>query len=60
MYLLLALKDILGRLHVRDVQRMVDAAWEPVEGQMRIEEVTHDDIVTSERNNTRVMRRDRC
>ena len=44
---LCALYDSVSGLRVRDVQRLVDAAWGPVEDQMRVQGVTHEDIVTA-------------
>ena len=44
---LCALYDSVSGLRVRDVQRLVDAAWRPVEDQMRVQGVTHEDIVTA-------------
>ena len=44
---LFALYDSASGLRVRDVQRLVDAAWGPVEAQMGVQGVTHDDIVAA-------------
>ena len=39
---LFSLYDGVGGLQVGDVQRRVDAAWGPVEDQMRVHGVTHE------------------
>ena len=44
---LLALYDSVSGLQVGDVHRLVDAAWGPVEDQMRVQGVTNEDIVTA-------------
>jgi hypothetical protein len=44
---LFALYDSVRGLHVRDVQRLVNAAWGPVEDQMRVQGVTDNDIVAA-------------
>ena len=44
---LLAVKDSLGGLGFEDVKRLVDKAWEPIEGQMQEAGVTHEDVVTA-------------